>query len=134
MIIEIYPEILKKNVLLNGTANPAHFHTNWAGLAVLFSRQLTNKSHDLFRIFSVGAVHKLHLQEEGVRWSKNWLYVNFYTIEDVIGGSRRSKKPNLVNAVCERSHIFFIEKKNIPQIAVVLTFLTHIIFTIGGVF
>ena len=24
--------------LLNSTANPAHFHSNWAGLAVLFSR------------------------------------------------------------------------------------------------
>ena len=37
--------------LLNSTANPAHFHPNWAGLAVLFSRQLLNGSHDLFHIF-----------------------------------------------------------------------------------
>ena len=28
--------------------NPAHFHPNWAGLAVLFSRQLLNGSQDLF--------------------------------------------------------------------------------------
>ena len=34
--------------LLNSTANPAHFHPNWAGLAVLFSRQLLNGSQDFF--------------------------------------------------------------------------------------
>ena len=42
MIKKTYPENLKKFVggsyLLNSTANPAHFHSNWAGLAVLFSR------------------------------------------------------------------------------------------------
>ena len=36
--------------LLNSTANPAHFHPNWAGLAVLFSRQLLNGSQDFFLI------------------------------------------------------------------------------------
>ena len=35
------------------TANPAHFHQNWAGLAVLFSRQLPNGSHDFFQTFSI---------------------------------------------------------------------------------
>ena len=34
--------------LLNSTANPAHFHPNWTGLAVLFSRQLLNGSQDFF--------------------------------------------------------------------------------------
>ena len=38
--------------LLNSTANPAHFHPSWAGLVVLFSRQLPNSSHDFFQIFS----------------------------------------------------------------------------------
>ena len=46
IIKRIYPENLKKNhgchmgvmYLLNNTANPAHFHSYWAGLAVLFSR------------------------------------------------------------------------------------------------
>ena len=40
-----YPENLKKKLwvpfgsyLLNSTANPAHFHSNWAESAVLFSR------------------------------------------------------------------------------------------------
>ena len=33
---------------LTSTANSAHFHPNWAGLAVLFSRQLLNGSQDLF--------------------------------------------------------------------------------------
>ena len=44
-IKRIYPENLKKksgvpfeSYLLNSTAYPAHFHSNWAGLAVLFSR------------------------------------------------------------------------------------------------
>ena len=35
--------------LLNSTANSAHFHPNWSGLAVLFSRQLLNGSQDFFR-------------------------------------------------------------------------------------
>ena len=44
MIKKIYSGNLKKSwvpfgsYLLNSTANPAHFHSNWAGLAVLFSR------------------------------------------------------------------------------------------------
>ena len=38
---------------LNGTANPAHSHPNWDGLAVLFSRQLPNSSPDLFDISSI---------------------------------------------------------------------------------
>ena len=55
-------EIIQKNILkiwkkswepfgsyqLNSTANSAHFHPNWAGLAVLFSRQLLNGSQDFF--------------------------------------------------------------------------------------
>ena len=39
--------------LLNSTANPAHFHPSLAGLAVLFSRQLPNGSHDFFQTFSM---------------------------------------------------------------------------------
>ena len=31
--------------------NPANFHPNWTGLAVLFSRQLLNGSQDLFFFF-----------------------------------------------------------------------------------
>ena len=37
-----------RSYLLNSTANPAHFYPNWAGLVVLFSRQLLNGSHDFF--------------------------------------------------------------------------------------
>ena len=33
---------------LNSTANSAHFHQNWAGFAVLFSRQILNRSQDFF--------------------------------------------------------------------------------------
>ena len=35
---------------------------------------------------SLGAVHKLRLQEEGVGGQKNQLSVDFYTIENVNGG------------------------------------------------
>ena len=38
--------------LLNRKANPAQFGWKWDGLAVLFSRQLPNGSHDLFHIFA----------------------------------------------------------------------------------
>ena len=34
--------------LQNSTANPAHSHPNWAGLAVLFRRQLLNGFQDFF--------------------------------------------------------------------------------------
>ena len=33
-----------RSYLLNSTANPANFHPNWTGLAVLISRQLPNNS------------------------------------------------------------------------------------------
>ena len=39
--------------LLNSTDNPAHFHPNWAGLAVLFSRQLLNGSQDFNILISL---------------------------------------------------------------------------------
>ena len=47
----------------------------------------------------LGAVHKLRLQEEGGRWSKNRIFVNIYTIENVNGGGRWSKKAKS----CKRS-------------------------------
>ena len=34
-------------------ANPAKFGWKWAGLAMLFSLQLQNGSHDFFHIFSI---------------------------------------------------------------------------------
>ena len=34
--------------LLNSTANPANFHPKWAGLVVLFSKQILNSSWDFF--------------------------------------------------------------------------------------
>ena len=39
--------------LLNSTANPAKLGWKWAGLAVLFSRQLSNGSHNFFQTFSI---------------------------------------------------------------------------------
>ena len=40
-----------KSYSLNSTANPAQFECKWAGLAVLFSRQISNGSHDFFSYF-----------------------------------------------------------------------------------
>ena len=58
IIYKTYTESLKKIVgavweLPAGTANSAHFHPSLAGLAVLFSRQLPNGSHDSFQTFSI---------------------------------------------------------------------------------
>ena len=39
-----------RSCLLNGTANPPHFHQNWAGLAVLFCKQILNGSQDFFEV------------------------------------------------------------------------------------
>ena len=39
--------------LLNSTANPVHFHPNWAGLAVLFSQPLLNGCQDFFCCFDI---------------------------------------------------------------------------------
>ena len=53
----------KQSCLLNISANPAHFHQNWAGLAVLFFRKILNPS-SLLRTFSLSATstHNLCLQ------------------------------------------------------------------------
>ena len=47
-----YPENMKKIVgaVWKLPANPAHFYPNWAGLAVLFSKQLLNGSQDFLFI------------------------------------------------------------------------------------
>ena len=39
--------------LLNSTANSAQFWWHWAGLAVLFSRQILNGSQDFFFLFNI---------------------------------------------------------------------------------
>ena len=42
-----------RSCLLNSTANPAHFHQNWAGLAVLFSRQILKRLPGFFLFFNI---------------------------------------------------------------------------------
>ena len=39
--------------LLNSTADSAQFEWKWAGLAVLFSRELPNGTQDFFQIFRI---------------------------------------------------------------------------------
>jgi hypothetical protein len=52
-------KVLKKSFepfwscLLDSTANSAKLGWKWAGLAVLFSRQLPKGSHDFFQTFSI---------------------------------------------------------------------------------
>ena len=60
IILKIYAESLKKIVgavwelpAKYSTANQAKLGWKWAGLAVLFSRQLPNGSHDFFQTFSI---------------------------------------------------------------------------------
>ena len=59
IIFKKFTESLKKSweqfgsCLLNSTANPAKLGSKWAELAVLFSRQLQNGSHDFFQTFSI---------------------------------------------------------------------------------
>ena len=43
-------------------------------------------SHRMLSLLTLGGVHKLRLQEEGVVGQKNRLFVNHYTIENVNGG------------------------------------------------
>ena len=44
---------LHMNPLTGLASNSANFHQNWAGLAVLYSRQLLNGSHNFFQTFSI---------------------------------------------------------------------------------
>ncbi len=47
-------------------------------------------------ISCMGVVHKLHLQKEVGRWSKN---INFYKLETVNEGDKWSKKPKTCQLV-----------------------------------
>jgi hypothetical protein len=51
-------------------------------------------------VFTLGGVHKLRSQDEVGRWSKNVqkcpLFVNVYTVENVVGGQKKPKS-------CQRS-------------------------------
>ena len=42
-----------RNCLLNSTTNPANFHWNWAGLALLSSRQILICSQDFFLFYVI---------------------------------------------------------------------------------
>ena len=57
IILFFEKKAMLRSYLLNSTANPAKFHSNWAGLAVLFSRQLPNGAHNFFHIFSIGFIN-----------------------------------------------------------------------------
>ena len=54
-MLKVWKELWEpfRSYLLNSTANLAHFHPSLAGLAVLFSRQLPNGSHNFFQTFRI---------------------------------------------------------------------------------
>ena len=53
----------------------------------------------------IGAIHKLHSQEEGGSWSKESTFCQYsYHRKCQRRGVSGQKKPNLVNVVCERPH------------------------------
>ena len=49
-------------------------------------KKMPLKLTDLQLLLAIGAVHKLRLQQEGGRWSKELTFVNFHTIKIVNGG------------------------------------------------
>ena len=67
--------------LLNSTANPAHFHPSLVGLAVLYSRQLPNGSHDFFQTFSI------HFKDDFIKNPQTTIALPFLTHNiSAIGG------------------------------------------------
>jgi hypothetical protein len=68
--------------LLNSTANSAQFGWKWAELAVLFSRQLLNSSHDLFHIFSMIFIY-LFKYETIETHARAFLALNIVTVGSV---------------------------------------------------
>ena len=59
----------------------------------------------------LGGVHKLRLQEEGGRWSKNLIFCKLlYHRKCKRRGVGGQKKPNFVNIVCERPPALFTFK------------------------
>ena len=88
-----------KKILPNNTANPTQFGWKWAGLALLFSRQLPNGSQDFFNIFRIffGWIHLRYdvswfSRKTGIFWlefyynswsfkmqcrMKKWLFVTY---------------------------------------------------------
>ena len=65
--------------LLNSTGNPANFHPNWAGLALLFGRQILEGSKDVFfsLMFLFDFLRKAELLQEGIFSSSIYLPETF---------------------------------------------------------
>jgi hypothetical protein len=80
---------------LNIEANPAHFHLSLAGLAVLFSRQLLNGSHNFFQTFSI------FLKDYLIQNPQTTIALPFLTHNiSAIGGVAC-----LYRGVCQTSHV-----------------------------
>ena len=81
-----------RSFLLNSTPNPAKLGWKWAGLAVLFSRQLPNRSHNFFQSFSICFFNYF------IKNPQTTIALTFLThIISAIGG------------VCEERLIFFVQ-------------------------
>ena len=99
--------------LLNSTANPAHFHPNWARLAVLFSRQLPNGSHDFSHIFRIFFL-KDFIKNLQTRNARAFLPLNISTVMysslhfycSKVSIFLTTYPPVNANIICESSHTY----------------------------
>ena len=125
--------------LLNSTANPAQFWWKWAGLAVLFSRQLLNSSHNIFHISTL----KKYILKF---WKKSWVPFGRYLLNSTANPAHFDSNwaesavllsRYLPNGTHDYFQIFrvclFKDFIKNPQTTIALTFLTHIISGIDGV-
>ena len=69
--------------LLNSTANPAHFHQNWAGLAVLFSRQILKRLPGFFLLFNILIFIYVSKYENIETHARAFMTLNILTISRV---------------------------------------------------
>ena len=66
---------------LNITAKPAHFHQNWTGLAVLFSRQIPNSSHNFFHTLRIIIFLYFFLDMQPCPWIFDTYYFSYRWFE-----------------------------------------------------
>ena len=72
-------------------------------LGARFQSTISNSSNEEISVKTLGAIHKLRLQEEVGRWSKQSTFCKLlYHRKCKWRGVGGQIKPNLVNVVCER--------------------------------
>ena len=77
--------------ILKTNKNPTNFQPNWAGLAVLFSRQLPNGSQDFFH-FNISIFIYFFKYETIETLARVFLPLNISALGSVVGGLAKIKK------------------------------------------